>query len=83
MYLEDINDPKFQTVVYYTNIPKKELYEMIFIARTGVDIHEVPEDLLGKPNSKGENGVFLPTKLNKPLPSLPGSAKTNSSLPEI
>ncbi|MTB51126.1 hypothetical protein [Lewinella sp. W8] len=61
IYSTPLKDKQFATAVFYVSTQKSELYEMILVAKEGVDIETVAASLLGPPN-QGDEWRFSPAQ---------------------
>lgn len=52
IYYSDLEDEQFQSVFFYVSKSKKEMYEMILIAKDESSVNKLARDLLGVPNGK-------------------------------
>ena len=54
VYMTEVHDKRFESVIFYTSTPGLKLYEMILLAKPGQDINRIAKDLLGSPNTNNE-----------------------------
>jgi hypothetical protein len=62
VYQTTLNDPNFQSVVFYVSTSKKEVYEMILLSKDGQEVKELTNELMGYPNAKDGEWRFSSKK---------------------
>lgn len=67
VYQTTLNDPNFQSVVFYVSTSKKEVYEMILLAKDGQKVKELANELVGYPNTKDGEWRFSSKETKQPF----------------
>lgn len=67
VYQTTLNDPNFQSVVFYVSTSKKEVYEMILLAKDGQEVKELANELVGYPNTSDGEWRFLSKETRQPF----------------
>lgn len=60
IYQTTWDDKQFESAIFYISTKKAELYEMILIAKEGVDVNELANKLWGNPNHEDAEWRFSP-----------------------